>query len=260
MKRLYDGDASLVIDDEPLARDGLKLLLGRQPRVAAVSEARNGREAVAPIRQQKPDLVLLDVQMPRMDGFAVVQAVGAEHMPAVIFVTAHDQYAIRAFEIAAVDYLLKPVSEERFSMAFERASSRLQRAPHEKATGQVLAMLDVIANPPRQLARLAIRSGERTFFVPVNDVDRIEALQNYVQVHVGATSHLLHVPMNTIETVLDPQRFLRIHRSHIVNVQRIAQLWSVAHGQYVIELKSGERLPAGRTYRERIRGALSNPF
>jgi two-component system, LytTR family, response regulator len=250
----------LVVDDEPLARDGLKLLLGRQPRVASVSEARNGREAVALIRQQKPDLVLLDVQMPRMDGFAVVQAVGAEHMPAVIFVTAHDQYAIRAFEIAAVDYLLKPVSEERFSMAFERASSRLQRAPHETETGQVLAMLDVIANPPRQLARLAIRSGERTFFVPVNDVDRIEALQNYVQVHVGATSHLLHVPMNTIETVLDPQRFLRIHRSHIVNVQRIAQLWSVAHGQYVIQLKSGERLPSGRTYRERIRGALSNPF
>jgi two-component system LytT family response regulator len=250
----------LVVDDEPLARDGLKLLLGRQPRVASVSEARNGREAVALIRQQKPDLVLLDVQMPRMDGFAVVQAIGAEHMPAVIFVTAHDQYAIRAFEIAAVDYLLKPVSEERFSMAFERASSRLQRAPHEQETGQVLAMLEVIANPPRQLARLAIRSGERTVFVPVNDVDRIEALQNYVQVHVGATTHLLHVPMNTIETVLDPQRFLRIHRSHIVNVQRIAQLWSVAHGQYVIELKSGERLASGRTYRERIRSALSNPF
>jgi two-component system LytT family response regulator len=250
----------LVVDDEPLARDGLKLLLGRQPRVGSVSEARNGREAVALIRQQKPDLVLLDVQMPRMDGFAVVQAVGAEHRPAVIFVTAHDQYAIRAFEIAAVDYLLKPVSEERFSMAFERASSRLQRAPHEKETGQVLAMLDVIANPPRQLARLAIRAGERTFFVPVNDVDRIEALQNYVQIHVGAATHLLHVPMNTIETVLDPQRFLRIHRSHIVNLQRIAQLWSVAHGQYVIELKSGERLPSGRTYRERIRAALSNPF
>ena len=250
----------LVVDDEPLARDGLKLLLGRQPRVASVSEARNGREAVALIRQQKPDLVLLDVQMPRMDGFAVVEAVGAEHMPAVIFVTAHDQYAIRAFEIAAVDYLLKPVSEERFSMAFERASSRLQRAPQEKETGQVLAMLDVIANPPRQLARLAIRSGERTFFVPVNDVDRIEALQNYVQVHVGTTTHLLHVPMNTIESVLDPERFLRVHRSHIVNVQRISQLWSLAHGQYVIELRSGQRLQSGRTYGDKIRRVLSNPF
>ena len=250
----------LVVDDEPLARDGLKLLLGRQPQVESVTEARNGREAVALIRDQKPDLVLLDVQMPRMDGFGVVQAVGAEHMPALIFVTAHDQYAIRAFEIAAVDYLLKPVSEERFSMAFERASARLQRAPHEEGTRQVLAMLEAIANPARQVERLAIRSGERTFFVPVDDVDRIEALQNYVQVHVGASTHMLHVPMNTIEAVLDPERFLRIHRSHIVNVRRIAQLWSVAHGQYVVELKSGERLQSGRTYRERIRRVLSNPF
>jgi two-component system LytT family response regulator len=181
-------------------------------------------------------------------------------MPALIFVTAHDQYAIRAFEIAAVDYLLKPVSEERFSVAFERASARLQRAPHGDGTRQVLAMLEAIANPARQVERLAIRSGERTFFVPVDDVDRIEALQNYVQVHVGASTHMLHVPMNTIEAVLDPERFLRIHRSHIVNVRRIAQLWSVAHGQYVVELKSGERLQSGRTYGERIRRALSNPF
>ena len=175
----------LVVDDEPIAREGLKLLLGRQPRVESVIEARNGREAVALIRDQKPDLVLLDVQMPRMDGFAVVLAVGAEHMPALIFVTAHDQYAIRAFEIAAIDYLLKPVSEERFAIAFQRASSRLQRAPHEEGTRQVLAMLEAIANPGRQVDRLAIRAGERTFFVPVDDVDRIEALQNYVRVHVA---------------------------------------------------------------------------
>jgi two-component system, LytTR family, response regulator len=121
-------------------------------------------------------------------------------------------------------------------------------------------MLDALANPPRPLTRFAIRSGERTFFVPVEDVDRIEALQNYVQLHVGATTHLLHVPMNTIEAVLDPARFLRIHRSHIVNVQRISQLWSVAHGQYVIELGSGLRLQSGRTFGERIRRALSNPF
>jgi two-component system LytT family response regulator len=250
----------LVVDDEPLARDGLKLLLSGQPRVESVSEARNGREAIALIREQKPDLVLLDVQMPRVDGFAVVQAVGAARMPAVIFVTAHDQYAIRAFEIAAVDYLLKPVTEERFSLAFERATRRLGAAPHEDDTRQVLAMLDAIANPPRRLTRFAVRSGERTLFVPVEEVDRIEALQNYVQLHVGATTHLLHVPMNTIESVLDPGRFLRIHRSHIVNVQRIAQLWSLAHGQYVIELHSGQRLQSGRTYGERIRRALSNPF
>jgi len=250
----------LVVDDEPLARDGLKLLLGRQPGVESVSEARNGREAIANIREHAPDLVLLDVQMPRMDGFGVVHAVGPECMPAVIFVTAHDQYAIRAFEIAALDYLLKPVTEERFAVAFQRASNRLRTQPQGETTRQVVAMLDAIASPPRRLTRFAVRSGERTLFVPLDDVDRIEAFQNYVQLHVGQTTYLLHVPMSTIDGVLDPERFLRIHRSHIVNVERIAQLWSLAHGQYVIELRSGERLQSGRTYGERIRQRLSNPF
>jgi two-component system LytT family response regulator len=247
----------LVVDDEPLAREGMKLLLGRQPQVGSVSEARNGREAVVLIREQKPDLVFLDVQMPRTDGFAVVHTIGAEGMPPVIFVTAHDQYAIRAFEIAALDYLLKPVTEERFGVAFKRALDRLRGASHEDATRRVLTMLDVVAKPPK---RLAVRCGERTIFVPADEVDWIEAFQNYVRLHAGPTTHLLHVPMNTIETVLDSGRFLRIHRSHIVNLRRIAQLWSIAHGQYVIELKSGQRLQSGRTYGERIRGALTNPF
>ncbi len=250
----------LVVDDEPIAREGLKLLLGRQPQVESVSEARNGREAIALICEQKPDLVLLDVQMPRIDGFAVVHAVGAERMPPIIFVTAHDQYAIRAFEIAAIDYLLKPVTEERFDLAFKRAIGRLRGAPHEDATKQLMAMLDAIANPPRQLERFAVRSGENTLFVPINEVDWIEAFQNYVRLHAGPATYLLHVPMNTIEGVLDSDRFLRVHRSHIVNVRRIAQLWSIAHGQYVIELKSGHRLQSGRTYSERIRRALTNPF
>jgi two-component system LytT family response regulator len=250
----------LVVDDEPLARQGLKLLLARQSQVGSVSEARNGREAIALIREKKPDLVLLDVQMPRTDGFAVIHAVGAEHMPPVIFVSAHDQYAIRAFEIAAIDYLLKPVTEERFALAFKRAIGRRDGAPREDATKQVLTLLDTIANPPRQLERFAVRSGESTIFVPVNEVDWIEAFQNYVRLHTGPTTHLLHVPMNTIEAVLDSNRFLRIHRSHIVNVRRIAQLWSIAHGQYAVELRSGQRLQSGRTYSERIRRTLTNPF
>ena len=250
----------LVVEDEPLAREGLKLMLSRQPQVQSVCEARNGREAISLIREQKLDLVFLDVQMPRTDGFAVVHAVGAERMPPVIFVTAHDQYAIRAFEIAAIDYLLKPVAEERFTIAFQRAIGRLQGAPHEDATKQVLAMLDAIANPPRQLERFAVRSGENTTLVPVNEVDWIEAFQNYVRLHAGPATYLLHVPMNTIESVLDSDRFLRIHRSHIVNVRRIARLWSIAHGQYTVELKSGQRLQSGRTYSERIRRAFTNPF
>lgn len=250
----------LVVDDEPLAREGLKRLLDRQPQVQAVSEARNGREAIGFIREHKPDLVLLDVQMPRTDGFAVVHNIGAERMPPVIFVTAHDQYAIRAFEVAAIDYLLKPVTEERFALAFERAVARLRGVPQEDTTKQVLAMLDAVAHPPRQLERFAVRSGERTIFVPVDEVEWIEAFQNYVRLHAGQSTHLLHVPMNTIEAVLDSERFLRVHRSHIVNVRRIAQLWSIAHGQYVIELKSGHRLQSGRTYGDRIRRALANPF
>lgn len=250
----------LVVDDEPLARARLRRLLGGIERVDVVGEAGSVPEAAPLVDSLRPDLVLLDVQMPQTDGFAVVQSIGAERMPPVIFVTAHDQYAIRAFEIAAIDYLLKPVTEERFALAFTRAIGRLRGVPHEEATRQVRAMLDAVANPPRQIERFAVRSGERTTFVPVDEVEWIEAFQNYVRLHAGGAMHLLHVPMNTLEDVLGADRFLRIHRSHIVNVRRIAQLWSIAHGQYVIELKSGQRLQSGRTYGDRIRRALSNPF
>jgi two-component system LytT family response regulator len=144
--------------------------------------------------------------------------------------------------------------------AFARASSRRRGLAHEEGTRQVLAMLDAMANPPRQLERFAVRSGERTILLPVEDVEWIEAFQNYVRLHAGPATHLLHVPMNTIEGVLDAGRFLRIHRSHIVNLRRIAQLWSIAHGQFVIELRSGQRLQSGRTYGDRIRQVLANPF
>ncbi|HXB74806.1 MAG TPA: LytTR family DNA-binding domain-containing protein [Candidatus Acidoferrales bacterium] len=247
----------LIVDDEPLAREGIKLMLGSDSHVI---EARNGREAVAKVRVEKPDLVLLDVQMPRMDSFAVIEAVGADKMPAVIFVTAYDQYAIRAFEISAVDYLLKPVTEERFRIAFERARSRLRAAPTDESTRQMLTVLDAIANPRRYLSRLAVRSGDRTIFLTTDDVQWIEAEQNYVRVHASHAAHLLHVPMNTIETSLDPERFMRIHRSYIVNLQHIRQVWTLAHGQFVLELASGERLQSGRTYGEKIRTLLSNPF
>jgi two-component system, LytTR family, response regulator len=250
----------LVVDDEPLAREGLRRMLEGEPRVEAISEARNGREALAAIRDQKPDLVLMDIQMPRMDGFAVVEAVGADRMPSVIFVTAYDQYAIRAFEISAVDYLLKPVTEERFRLAFKRVTQRLGSITSDEAARQMLTVLDAIAHPPRRLTRLAVRSGEKTLFLPVDAIDRIEACQNYVQLRAGQTSHLLHVAMNTLEASLDPDTFLRIHRSHIVNVKQIKQVWSVAHGQYVLELHSGERLQSGRTYGDRIRVLLSNRF
>ena len=250
----------LIADDEPLARQGLKLLVSGDARVGSIGEARNGREAVAAIRDQQPDLVLLDVQMPRMDGFGVVQAVGVDRMPSVIFVTAHDQYAVRAFEISAVDYLLKPVTVERFQTAFARATSRLQAPAADDSARQMITMLDAMAHPPRRLSRFAIRSAERTIFVPVQAVDWIEASQNYVCLHVGEARHLVHVSMNSLEAGLDPDCFLRVHRSHIVNLARIRQVWSLVRGQHVIELASGARVPSGRTYGDRLRDLLANPF
>ncbi len=247
----------LIVDDEPLAREGIKLMIGADSQAI---EARNGREAVAKIRDERPDLVLLDVQMPRMDGFAVIETIGADRMPAVIFVTAHDQYAIRAFEISAVDYLLKPVTPERFRIAFERARDRVRTAPPDEATRQLMTVLDAIANPRRYLSRLAIRSGDSTIFVAIDEVEWIEAAQNYVRVHAREGTYLLHVSMNTIETSLDPERFARIHRSYIINLRRIKQSWILVHGQYVVELISGARLQSGRTYAEKIRAMLSNPF
>jgi two-component system, LytTR family, response regulator len=158
-----------------------------------------------------------------------------------------------------VDYLLKPVTEERFRLAFRRAKNRLHASPAE-STRQLLSVLDAIANPQRYLSRLAIRSGDRIILLPIDDVDRIEAWQNYVRIHAGRAVHLLHVPMNTIEAELDPSCFVRIHRSHIVSVKRIKQLWSSTHGQYIVELMSGDRLSSGRTYGEAMRSLLSNPF
>jgi len=251
---------TLLVDDEPLAREGLRMLLSRDPEVTAIHEAKDGREAVAMIRNTRPDLVLLDVQMPEMDGLAVVQEVGAERMPAVVFVTAHDQYAIQAFEINAIDYLLKPVTEERFAQALARAKLRIRLKPADEANRQILSLLETIASPRRYLKRLAVRSEGKTLFVDVEDVDWIEAAENYVQLHTARSGHLLHVAMNTIEKSLDPEMFQRIHRSVIVNVRRIKELQPALHGEYVITLQNGVRLQSGRMYHERLKSLAENAF
>jgi two-component system LytT family response regulator len=251
---------TLIVDDEPLAREGLRLLLSRDPEVSAIREARDGREAVAAIRESSPDLLFLDVQMPEMDGFAVVRNIGAEHMPAVVFVTAHDQYAIRAFEINALDYLLKPVMEERFVKTLVRAKSRISSSVTADSSQQIISLLETIASPRSYLKRLAVRSAGKTEFVDVEDIDWIEAAENYVEVHAGRMTRLLHVTMNALEKSLDPENFLRIHRSLIVNVARIKNLESDAHGEYVITLREGVRLQSGRTYSGRLRALINNPF
>jgi two-component system, LytTR family, response regulator len=247
----------LIVDDEPLARAGMKLLLGEDAAIGSIAEARNGAEAVAMIRAAKPDLVLLDVQMPEMDGFGVLRAMGAEHMPPVIFVTAHDRYAIQAFEVNAIDYLLKPVTRERCAQAMARVRERIG-AGHDNR--HVLSLLQQLALPPRHLARVALRSAGRISFVNVEDILYVQAAENYVQLHLKASRHLLHVPIVTFEESLDPQRFLRIHRSLIVNVKHIQELETGAHGEYLVVLQGGARLQSSRSYHDKIKEWASNPF
>ena len=251
---------TLLVDDEPLARAGLRVLLARDPDVSAIHEARNGNEAVGIMRRVRPDLVFLDVQMPEMDGFTVLQKVGLEQMPAIVFVTAHDKYAIQAFEINAIDYLLKPVTEERFGKALARAKLELQTQPAAEANLQILSLLETIAVPRRSLKRLAVRSAGKTLFVNIEDIDWIEAAENYVQLHAGRAEHMLHVTMNALEKQLDPELFLRVHRSVIVNVKRIKELEPVTHGEYVLTLANGVRLQSGRMYNEKLRALAVNPF
>jgi two-component system LytT family response regulator len=251
---------ALLVDDEPLAREGMRILLSRDPEIAAIHEAKDGREAIAAIRDLRPDLVFLDVQMPELDGFAVVREIGPEHMPAVVFVTAHDRYAIQAFDINAIDYLLKPVTEDRFDQSLARAKARIGLEPADRTGRQIISLLETIASPRRYLKRLAVRSAGKTVFVEVEDVDWIEAAENYVQLHAGRAGHLVHVAMNTLEKSLDPEIFLRIHRSLIVNVRRVKELQPALHGEYVVTLESGVRLQSGRVYNQKLKALSTNPF
>lgn len=234
------------------------MLLVEDPTVHAVMEAKNGSEAVDAIRTEQPDIVFLDVQMPEMDGFAVVREVGGANMPGVVFVTAHDQYAIQAFEINAIDYLLKPVDRERFREALSRARTRLQTQSLDNQ--RIASLLETIASPTRALARLAIRSAGKTYFVALEDVDWIQAAENYVELHTGRTRHLLHVRIHTLEERLDAEMFMRIHRSFIVNLRHIKEIEPAAHGEYVLTLRSGVRLKSSRSYDQNIRRWAANPF
>jgi two-component system LytT family response regulator len=248
----------LIVDDEPLAREGMRMLLGEEPTIAGIAEARNGTEAVSMIRARRPDLVLLDVQMPEMDGFAVLKELGAEAMPPVIFVTAHDQYAIRAFEVNAIDYLLKPVTSERFQQALARVRERVSVQGLDNQ--HVRALLQQLAQPPRFLSRIALRAAGKISFVNVEDVLYVQAAENYVQLHLKASRHLLHVPIATLESSLDPEMFLRIHRSLIVNVRHVQELETGPHGEYIVVIKGGARLQSSRSYHDKIKKWAANPF
>jgi two-component system LytT family response regulator len=243
---------TLIVDDEPLARQRVLRLLREEPDVEVIGEAGDGGEAVAAIRADKPDLVFLDVQMPVLDGFGVLEALGEDDLPAVIFVTAYDRFALRAFEYNALDYLLKPFDRERFRKALERARAHLGRARDREETHQLLGAAAEYKSGGAVLERLVIKSSGRVFFLRVEEIDWIEAAGNYVRLHVGKEAHLLRDTMSSLEARLDAKRFLRIHRSTIANIECIQELQPLFHGDYVVILRDGTQLNLSRGYRQRL--------
>jgi two-component system LytT family response regulator len=246
---------ALIVDDEPLAREGIRTQLAQETDIVLIGECSNGRQAVTVIERDSPDLVFLDVQMPKLDGFGVIAAIGARRMPQVIFVTAYDEHAVRAFEVHALDYLVKPIDGARFGEALARARSRIRG--HELQE-QLHALLASIKSEKRYLARLSIKTGGRILFLSVDEIDWIEAADNYVLVHARRDSHMLHTTMNSLEDRLDPGAFLRIHRSTIVNLQQIKELHPMFHGEYRVILKDGTELASGRSYRSKLQQLLDN--
>lgn len=239
---------TLIVDDEPLARERLRQLCRAEGDLELVGECGDGQAAVAAIESLHPDLVFLDVRMPGVDGFAVLEAVGGDRFPAVVFVTAYDEYAVRAFDVHAVDYLLKPVSRERFAKTAERI-----RTQGAEGLGQkLLALLGDLKREERYLGRLLIRAGGRIVLVKTDDIDWIDGAGNYLKIHVGRESYLLRHTMSGLEERLDPRRFLRIHRSTIVNVDRIVELQTAYSGEYVAVLHNSTRLVISRSYRGKL--------
>jgi two-component system LytT family response regulator len=252
---------TLIVDDEPLARERMRSLLGTEQDVEVVGEARDGLEAVNAILAQSPDLVFLDVHMPKLDGFEVIETVGPDRMPAVVFVTAYDQHALRAFEVQALDYLLKPFDSERFQGALRRARRQVDNQETGDISRRLLALVrDLKSDKPPKSDRLVVKSAGRLFFLRADEIDWIEAAGNYVRLHLGAEAHLLRETMNSIESRLNPELFFRIHRSHIVNIERIKELQPWFNGEYVVILRTGARLTLSRGYREKLQERVGKPL
>jgi two-component system LytT family response regulator len=250
----------LVVDDEEPARQRLVDLLRHDVGVASVSEAANGLDAVEMIRAERPDLVFLDVQMPELDGLGIIDAVGPTAMPLTVFVTAYDQHAIRAFEANALDYLLKPYSDERLEAAMARARQRLSERSVFEFGQRMLRLTTRAAPPPRLLDRLVVKSGGTTRFVRVVDIDCIEAAGVYVSLHVGGKKLLYRATLHELVDRLDAMRFVRVHRSAVVNIERIVQLEARSHGEFDVVLKHGTRTRVSRTYRAHLEKRLGQPL
>jgi len=243
---------TIIADDEGLARTKLRVLLNSESGVNVVAECRDGKQTVAAVQSHKPDLLLLDVQMPDVDGFEVLKQIPVDEMPIVIFTTAFDHYAIRAFEAHALDYLLKPFNQERLHHALERVKTELLKSHEQTLRTRILDLLGEVKPDSPQLRRLVIRTAGRVVFLDLNEVDWIEAAANYVKLHVGKDSYLLREGIGHISSRLDPDRFVRIHRSSIVNVSRIRELQPCDSGEYIAVLRDGKELSCSRGCRPQL--------
>jgi len=249
---------ALIVDDEPLARTGVRQLVEPLDDVTIVGEASDGPEAVQQIEAHNPDLVFLDVQMPEMNGLEVVREVGVENMPLTIFVTAYDQYALDAFEAHALDYLLKPIEEKRFEEALERARRQLRQQEADTLSRQLRGVLREYADDEEDsgIERFTIRTRNRIYFVDADDVQWIESEGDYVALHDGEDTHLLRKTMKELEQQLDSTRFLRVHRSYIVNADYIEELRPLDHGTYQLHMASGTPLRTSRGYSDNVDALL----
>jgi two-component system, LytTR family, response regulator len=249
---------ALVVDDEPLARAMIREMLENDSEAEIVGECVNGREAVEAIKSFAPDVVFLDIQMPEIGGFEVLESLDPKAHPYVIFVTAYDQYAVRAFEVHALDYLLKPFDRERFEGAWQRAKSKIRVDRTNRRDQDIIALLEELKAGPRYLERLVIKNGGRVFFLHVQDVHCIEAEGNYVRVYDHQKGYLLRETISSLEEQLDPKQFLRIHRSAIVKIDRIKEMQPWFHGEYRIIMENGKQLALSRNYRSNLQEAVGN--
>ena len=251
----------LIVDDERLARKRLTRFLRAQSDVEIVGACTNGPDAIAAIARTSPDVVFLDVQMPNLDGFEMLSKLPTDSIPRVVFVTAYDEYAVRAFDVGALDYLLKPFDQARFDQAFQRVRAEMGR-DHQELTQRLLAYLEEVSSngvaeapaapPPRTLDRLMIKNGGRVFFIRASDIRWVEAADNYVHIHVGKDSHLFRQTLNAIEQGLDSRKFMRIHRSTVVNLDCVREIQEGIGREHFVVLEDGTRLKLSDRYRRRL--------
>lgn len=248
---------TLIIDDVQLARERLKRCLADEPDVQIVGECDNGAQAVTFIRDLSPDLIFLDVQMPALDGFGVLDALQGERIPEVIFVTAYNEYAIQAFDVNALDYLLKPVDCVRLSKAVKRAKFHLTQ-PEDDLDSRFRAMLEDLKSSSKFLKRITIKLTGHTILLPTDEIDWIESYGNYLKLHTGRESHLIRGTMQSLESKLDPEKFIRVHRSTIVNIEKIKEIYPRSNGDQDLVLQNGQQLMLSRKYRDRFFAALGD--